>query len=359
MNILYITAFPPNQKTGGQFFSMNALLEISSEHTVDLIYFAYPGHECGIKSGSGIRSVTEQKIGKLDFLKKPFVHPLFTRRFSKKLLKKLRAIAPGYDILYFDFSQTALYSLYIKHPYKVVRMHDVLCQKFERKNKFLYKWVFATERKIINSCRRVLVPSEKDAEIIKKTYGVNADYTNEYLKKIAWPETVEQNGAFLFYGYWKRPENTEGLVWFFENVIPLCKEKHRFEIIGDGLDVSQYKYLHAENISYLGFVEDPLGEILKAKAVVVPLFKGAGVKVKVVDSFTAGTPVVGTELAFEGLPHIEGLCFQENSAQEFAAALDGFIPVPYPQKQRLAGEFRRIYDCRHLLECLDNLRSSS
>ena len=358
-NILYITAFPPNQKTGGQFFSMNALMEISSEHTVDLIYFAYPGHECEIKVGSGIRSVTEQKIGGLDFLKKPFIHPLFTRRFSKKLLKKFRAIASQYDILYFDFSQVALYSLYIKHPYKVIRMHDVLCQKFERKNKFLHRWVSATERKIVKSCLRVLVPSEKDSGIIKETYGVNADYTNEYLKKINWPENTEQKDSFLFYGYWKRPENTEGLIWFFENVVPLCKKKHTFVIIGDGLDVSQYECLGAANISYLGFVKDPLDGILSSKAVVVPLFQGAGVKVKVVDSFTAGTPVIGTDLAFEGLPHIEGLCFQEDSAQEFADALDGFVPVSYPQKQHLAAEFRRVYDCRHLLECLDNPRSPS
>ena len=324
-----------------------------------MIYFAYPGHECEIKVGSGIRSVTEQKIGGLDFLKKPFIHPLFTRRFSKKLLKKFRAIASQYDILYFDFSQVALYSLYIKHPYKVIRMHDVLCQKFGRKNKFLHRWVSATERKTVKSCLRVLVPSEKDAGIIKETYGVNADYTNEYLKKIDWPENEEQKDSFLFYGYWKRSENTEGLIWFFQNVVPLCKGKHKFVIIGSGLDVSRYECLNAENISYLGFVDSPLDEIFRSKAVIVPLFQGAGVKVKVVDSFSAGTPVIGTELAFEGLPHIDGLCFQKDSAQDFAGALDGFVSASYLQKQRLAAEFRGIYDCRHLLECLDNPRSLS
>ena len=352
MTILYITAFPPNQKTGGQFFSLNAIQELSSRHTLDLIYFSYPGHECEIKPVGNIHSVADIRIGRFDFIKKPWMHPLFTRRFSKKILKRLRYIASDYDILYFDFSQVAVYSLYIKHPNKILRMHDILCQKFDRKNKFLYKWVFGTEKKIVNSFNRIFVPSEKDVEIVRNAYGLAASYTNDYLKNISFSKEILQKQRFVFYGYWKRSENVDGLVWFVRKVLPLCKRNNEFIVIGGGLDSEIQAEFCKNDISYLGFVENPLDEIVRSSAVVVPLFQGAGVKVKVVDSFTAGTPVIGTVLAFEGLPDIDGLCFQANNEHEFANIIDSFQPISFKKKIELADFFKKNYDCHHLLDQL-------
>ena len=351
--LLYITAFPPNQKTGGQTFSLNAINELSQQYSIDLQYFSYPEHICEIKTGNNIESIKEIPIRKYDFIRTFWCHPIFTRRFNKSVLKQLQEIAGKYDILYFDFSQVAWYSLYIKHPCKILRMHDVLYQKFHRKNFLLEKWVTNTEKKVLNSFTKVFVPSKKDAELLSSVYGINAFYTNEYLKDVQFPAIVEQINQFIFYGYWKRPENTDGLIWFIEKVLPLIKENKRIVVIGGGLDpVIQQRYLNNNQIEYLGFVDKPLDIILKSSAVFVPLFQGAGIKVKVIDSFTVGTPVIGTELAFEGLPEIKGLSYCAKNEHQFADFINNFIPLSYNEKKMVAEEFNRIYNNHHLLEQL-------
>lgn len=350
--LLYISAFPPNQKTGGQIFSLNAINELSKQYIIDLIYFEYPEHDCELKTEDNIKSITCYHIGRFDFLKKILIHPVFTRRFNNSLLKYLQTITESYDVLYFDFSQVAIYSLYIKHPYKILRMHDVLNQKFSRKNKVLEKWVTYTENKIIKSFNKVFVPSIKDVELLKSIYNVNAFYTNEYLKPIHFSNiAIEQEKQFIFYGYWKRTENTDGLIWFINKVLPLINSNSKFLVIGGGLskDIKE-KFLLTNGIEYLGFVKKPLDIILQSSAVLVPLFQGAGVKVKVIDSFTVGTPVIGTELAFEGLPDIKGLSYYSNNEKDFAKFINDFNPLSYDEKITKAKEFDSIYNKHHLLE---------
>ena len=360
--ILYITAFPPCQKTGGQQFSLNAIRELSQKYIVDVWYFSYPEHSCEIYSDTdsltsdhGIANICDFQIQHYDFIKRFWIHPLFTRRFNRKILHKIQSVSSDYDILYFDFSQVALYSLYVKHPHKVLRMHDVMFQKFSRKNPLMAKWVTGTERKIVRSFEKVFVPSIKDADLLNRVYGVNAFYTNEYLKPVDFTATVEQKKQFVFYGYWKRSENTDGLIWFIEQVLPLLKGEYSFVVMGGGLEPElNEKYLSPNNITYLGFVDDPLSVIMQSSAVIVPLFQGAGIKVKVIDSFTAGTPVIGTELAFEGLPAVARLSYSAQSAEEFAAVLQTFVPLSYEEKINSAKQFNEVYNKHHLLEQLED-----
>lgn len=354
-SLLYLTAFPPCQKTGGQAFSVNAINELSQKYEITLLYFSYPGHDCEIQAGTQIKAVEEIAVRKFDFIHHFWIHPIFTRRFNRTFLHRLRKIAKKYDIIYFDFSQVALYSLFINHPHKVLRMHDVLCQKFSRKSWLLAKWICATEKKIVCSVEKVFVPSKKDAEIIKNNCSVDALYTNEYLKQISFPSVVEQKNQYVFYGYWKRPENIDGLIWFIENCIPLLKSEYNFLVIGGGLDYGLVeKYLKPNKIKYLGFVDNPISIIMQSSAVIVPLFQGAGIKVKVIDSFTAGTPVIGTELAFEGLPDISPLSYLAESPVDFANAIETFSSLTYEKKIELAKQFESIYNKHHLLEQLEN-----
>lgn len=349
--LLFITAFPPNQKTGGQTFTLNAIKELSRKYMIDLIFFSYPDHICEVEKGNNISSITEIPIKSYNFIKKFWIHPIFTRRFNKKILDDINAIASNYDILYFDFSQVALFSLYINHPHKILRMHDVLYQKFCRKNKLLKKWIMHTEKNIIDSFSKVFVPSVKDVELVRAVYKTDVFYTNEYLKLVTFNEEIEQKRQLIFYGYWKRIENLNGLIWFIEKVLPIIETNLKILVIGGGLsnDVKE-KYLDYNKIEYLGFVEKPLDIILQSSAVIVPLFQGAGIKVKVIDSFTVGTPVIGTDLAFEGLPFISGLSYCANNENDFARYINQFKPLSYEEKIYKAKKFDSVYNKHHLLE---------
>ncbi|MBO4370455.1 MAG: glycosyltransferase, partial [Paludibacteraceae bacterium] len=300
--ILYITAFPPNECTGGQMFSKCAIQDLARSHRVDVWYFAYPGHACDVVVQGNVGDVRQWEAKRFSWLRYLWVYPIFSRRMNGRFLRELKRVALSYDILYFDFSQVALASLFVSHPCKIIRMHDVLCQKFDRTNSLVSKWIRKTEEQIVRSAKKVFVPSEKDVRLLLENYGVTAEYTHEYLKPFVIDEPVVPTNQVALYGYWKRPENADGLRWFLQRVIPLSNKKWHFVTIGGGMSESLRAEAEQAGVHCLGFVDDPLPELFKSAALVVPLFRGAGVKVKALDALSTGTYVVGTHVALEGLP---------------------------------------------------------
>jgi glycosyltransferase involved in cell wall biosynthesis len=127
---------------------------------------------------------------------------------------------------------------------------------------------------------------------------------------------------------------------------------YKFIIIGSGLsEKTKKKYLTYNNdISYMGFVENPLEVIYESRAVIAPLFRGAGIKIKVIDAFTTGTPVIGTDIAFEGLPVLKNLVYLTKRPQEYANIINNFQETSYKEKKENAKMFRLMYGNNHLLE---------
>lgn len=347
-NLLYVTAFPPNHKSGGQTFAYNAIQDLSSKYTIDLIYFTYPGH------GSEVDKFVRKSISYTPSYKNCLAHPNylppFTKRYIPALAKRIDEICKKYDVVYFDYIQTAMYSKYIDHPNKVIRCHDILAQKYLRKNIVIGNWVKKNEYSVLNTRARIFVPSVKDAELVKKLYGLKAEYSNEYVQHYYYSNSGIVTNKILFFGLWSRPENLNGLIWFIDKVYPLLKkDKYKIEVMGGGLDFKiNEKFLKPNSIEYLGFVNDSYSEIASSAATIVPLFEGAGIKVKVLDSFATGTPVIGTDIAFEGIPSIEGLSYHANTAQEFAKIINELKTINIVDKENLQKEFLMQYDNRHL-----------
>ncbi len=55
------------------------------------------------------------------------------------------------------------------------------------------------------------------------------------------------------------------------------------------------------SIEITGFVEDAVAVIAQAQVAVVPLLAGSGTRIKILEAWAAGTPVVSTTLGAEGL----------------------------------------------------------
>jgi glycosyltransferase involved in cell wall biosynthesis len=351
--ILFITAFPPNNKSGGQVFSLNLIRDLSKQYSIDLIYFSYKEHLPD--QNMPVNLLKRFKVNNLNCLRKIIIHPIFTRRFNLYVLHYLKSIASEYDIVFFDYIQIGLYSLYLEHPYKIIRSHDILFQKFSRKNKLLKGWIKLTEEKILKSAQKVFVPSKKDVDIVKCIYNLDARFTNEYMQDFHFFEYSKKVNTFIFFGLWSRKENLDGLLWFIKKVMPLINQNLdiKFKIIGSGLSEKvRKKYLLSRNVECFGFVDNPLDMIYTSRAVIAPLFAGAGVKVKVVDSFTTGTPVIGTDITFEGLPVLENLVYHAQTPQEYADIIQNLPEFTCIEKQKNAAIFRRIYDTNHLTEQL-------
>ena len=364
MNILYITAFPPCQKTAGQDYSMRLLNDlISRGHSISLIYAAYPGHNPEIDRRIEIRAVIQPSL--IHCIHFPFLHPLFTKRFDTAVLSLIQSIATDFDILYFDFSQVHIYSLFINHSKKILMCHDVICQKFSRMNRMFLLWVKTTEKKLLKTASQVLTFSHKDCSIIETEYGLKAVAVNFYLKNSCFnyikEKITETTNVFCFYGSWNRKENVKGLEWFFKNVYPDVSDTIQYIVIGGGIDGHLRSKLSAyKNCTILGFIENPVLEIARCQALIAPLFAGAGVKVKVIDALSSGTPVIGTDIAFEGIDDNSNNCLffkvsadnKKKCAEQFSLYIKNWKYIPKEYKQNAAVEFCSRYNTAHFADMI-------
>lgn len=354
--ILIITAFPPNEKTAGQDYTRRMINDMCNHGImVDIIYAEYFGHELNLYPE--VKTVCILPNSMVNCIKNLRYHPFFTKRYSKKIVKKIEQIKNQYDMLYFDFSQVHIYSKYIEHENKVLMCHDVIAQKYRRKHNFLnLLYIMSTEKKILSTATTLLTFSQKDSELLNDLYGLSSKAVNFYLKgKKNNDNEKVNNDTFCFYGAWNRKENIESIVFFIKKVLPLVKCHYHYIIIGGGMTRDILRMISVyEEFKYLGFVEDPIMEIAKCQAMIAPLHQGAGVKVKIVDSLTSGTPVIGTQVAFEGLTDNEEykMFWDANDEKKMAYILNNWKLINENYKKSASQEFISKYNTNHFVDSL-------
>ncbi len=309
--ILFVTVFKPSKLAAGENYTRQLLNNLSLKHKIDLVYFKYENEssyslEC--ENNSNLRVLKEYKINSFtklrSYLEKPIFFPTFRVRFNRSKIKEIKEIikSSNYDLLFLDYGQSFELGLFCDLN-KILMAHDVLSQRYERHNKFLGLWASWTERHLLNQEKSIVFTfSEKDQALVKSRYNVQSNITGFFLDNdvlISEPKSISD--YFVFFARWSRKDNSEGLIWFFDHVYPLLKTSIQFKIIGAGLSNEIKSRISFENVHILDFVENPYDIIKDSKALIAPLFNGAGVKVKVVESLACGVPVIGNEISFEGI----------------------------------------------------------
>ncbi|MBN2611286.1 MAG: glycosyltransferase family 4 protein [Bacteroidales bacterium] len=113
-----------------------------------------------------------------------------------------------------------------------------------------------------------------------------------------------QNLSFFFIGSLDWMPNQQGISWFVENVWGLISGKIegiRFYVAGRNAPQWLVNYLENHDVIYAGEVEDA-NEFMKNKGtMVVPLFSGSGMRVKIVEAMAAGKAVISTAIGAEGI----------------------------------------------------------
>lgn len=104
------------------------------------------------------------------------------------------------------------------------------------------------------------------------------------------------------------PPNGDGARYFATQVLPLVRDQvpeARFRIVGRH-DGELADLADVPGVEVVGEVEN-VGEALQeAAAIVVPLRAGSGTRIKVLEAFALGIPVVSTTLGCEGLGARDG-----------------------------------------------------
>ena len=310
--ILFIGTYTPSSIGAGVGYSNQLLKDLGKNCEIDIVYFDYKNEPEYIIPNKNITVLKRVEINlwfKLKgFLSLPWIFPLFSCRFSWSVCRFIQKqiTVVNYDYIYFDFSQSFAYAPFIKHPNKILMSHDVILQKYSRMKTYFKPWVRLTEAMLLKQGTTIFTFSEKDCELIQNVYNLKSQYTTFYLiPEVQNANPIELGNYFVMFGEWSREENYESLEWFLDNVYGNVSHEYKYKLIGKGLP--EYLIERMEqygDIEYLGFVENPYPIIANAIAEIVPLHKGAGVKVKCIEALACGCPIIGTEVAFEGIPKI-------------------------------------------------------
>jgi len=362
--VLFITPFLPSTSTAGQSYSKRLLEDITQNAEVDLICFASkhaPENSILNISNINIKYIYSNKFTKLiNIAKIPFLHPIFTCKYSFLIHVYVILKQYKYDYIYFDFSQCSLYSIFIKNK-SYLMLHDIIYEKYSRFNgpfqKLILFYAGFSERFILRNTRSKLMTfSQKDSNLLSNIYQLKSEPIDFYLDSRIYHAITDNHPTyFVLYGAWARTENWDGLMWYLTNVFSNIPIPVKHIIIGSGMSEEKRKWLNfSDKIEVLGFVDNPYQLIACAYGLIAPLFAGAGVKVKVIESLACGTPVVGTDIALEGvdidLP--EGALLRANTSEEFLFSINRIINSDVNIKSKIRREFLSAYPRRKFLDIL-------
>ena len=130
------------------------------------------------------------------------------------------------------------------------------------------------------------------------------------------PETM------LFLGSFRHLPNQEALDWFTRRVLPIVLKRSpaaRLVIVGAEPPPRHSLPDLPGNIELRGYVEDVREPLGRYAVFVCPILSGSGMRVKLLEAFAAGIPVVSTRLGAEGLTAGDGeICALADDPAEFA-----------------------------------------
>lgn len=162
------------------------------------------------------------------------------------------------------------------------------------------------------------------------------------------------------------PPNREGAAWFLKRVWPriaAAVPSAVFTVLGrDGARALPRadKYPRVE---VTGYVNDPRPFLASTAAFVVPLKSGAGMRVKILDAWCWGIPVVSTTLGAEGLRAVHGdNLLLADDEHGFADAVIGLMRNPRTAGQLVEGGRATVeghYDWRTVYTAWDKVYGPS
>lgn len=128
--------------------------------------------------------------------------------------------------------------------------------------------------------------------------------------------------TMLFLGSFRHVPNQEALDWFAKLVLPRVAERcpaAKLVIIGSDPPPRHSLPVNDRNIEIRGFVENLHEPFARYAVFVCPILSGSGVRVKLLEAFCTGIPVVSTFLGAEGLTAVDGeICRLADDPNEFA-----------------------------------------
>ena len=265
------------------------------------------------------------------------------RNKSADFERKINNIIHEYDVVFCDHY---VMFQYIPASYKgKIVLHEHNCEyliwkRYAEIEKSLIKkaallnqaWhIKKYEQQICRRANTILAAPNDKEELVK----IGADSTKFYEtyhlgddELLTFPD-LKYNAnetALLYIGTLSWEANIDGLIWFYNEIWPLVKQRHpaiKLYIVGRNPD-ERLKAIAAKDAQIIltGFVKDVEPYFQKSNLFITPLRFGSGIKVKVINALYRGIPCVTTAIGTEGLKTQDEVdIFSKNKPLDFANAI--------------------------------------
>ncbi len=128
--------------------------------------------------------------------------------------------------------------------------------------------------------------------------------------------------TMLFIGSFRHDPNRVALDWFVREALPLILKREpraRLVVAGSEPPPAHAYADYAGNLDMLGYVDEIREPLARYAVFVCPILSGSGVRVKLLEAFAAGIPVVSTRVGAEGLATDDGaICALADDPSGFA-----------------------------------------
>jgi len=345
LSVLFCSPYPicPPVHGGGVFMYQTALelARLCDLHLLILLDYAWqrePHQELERKVASVEYLVrtegTEKQFGSmLPDAVREFASPEFEWRLQREMY--LREI----DVVQLEYTTLSQYGGDYRQLACVVFEHDIYFQSIGRglgsvrglldtaKASYEYLRALRYELRVLPRFDRVQVCSPDNGNYLLSFLPRLRGRIDDNRAGIATSRYEFRAGGrepetMLFLGSFRHLPNQEGLHWFTRKVLPAVLERKRNArlIIVGAEPPSAHSLPHLpENIELRGFVEDVREPLGRYAVFVCPILSGSGMRVKLLEAFAAGIPVVSTPLGAEGLAGKDGeICSLAADPLEFA-----------------------------------------
>lgn len=139
--------------------------------------------------------------------------------------------------------------------------------------------------------------------------------------------------------------NQAALKWFLEGVLPGLDEAgldYRLDVVGKNMP-DDFKRYESARVRVHGFVQDLAPITSAAHVAVVPLQVGGGMRVKILDYWAMGIPVIATQVGAEGLSDgVEATVALADTQPDFVRAILQLARSPESREALRASAFRKV-----------------
>lgn len=171
------------------------------------------------------------------------------------------------------------------------------------------------EKRVLRDVDAVVAISSEDARHFDRLAGVAAHVVPVVMDFERVPRPRPARPHFCYVGSLRWHPNVAGLDWFCQEVWPKIRRRvpeATFEIAGVGLKPDASGNLpvpsawRVPGVTTVGFLEDLEPLYQRSLGMLAPVFGGSGVRLKLLEGFRAGMPVVTTPDGAFGLPIRDG-----------------------------------------------------